>query len=89
MRHWDVTLPVRIRSISESITKKLYIITVTITKMHGMSTQDCCEMACRLCASRKRVSQLTAGGYIPNPKKLRAVSTIIIPGIAKVSETRI
>ena len=44
-------------------------------------------MVTMFCASCKSTPQLTAGGCMPNPKKLNAVSPRIMPGIIKVRVT--
>ena len=67
--------------------KKLKVSTVTTTKRPGIKSQGCEITLCKLCASFNKVPQLTAGGCIPKPKKLKAVSPNIIPGTDKVKLT--
>src|SRR5690606_9239461 len=66
---------------------KLNISTATSKNRPGVSIQGCTAMLRTFCASCISVPQLTAGGRMPRPRKLRAVSARIMPGIASVRWT--
>ena len=63
--------------------------TVTMTNSAGMRSQGWRATLAIICESCNSVPQLTAGGWIPSPMKLKLVSPMIMPGTDSVIATTI
>jgi hypothetical protein len=61
--------------------------TEIIINSPGISIHGYSFKTCTLCAWLRRRPQLVMGGFIPNPKKLKELSAIIIIGIRTVAVT--
>ena len=67
--------------------KKLNERTAKMTKRPGSRSQGRLRTTLTCCASWSNTPQLAMGGWIPSPRKLKAVSARIIPGTERVAMT--